>query len=67
MYKSELEPNPITDAIELLKLNNDSNELIQMAEEKIKTSNDYYHFVGDFNTTKVYWEIFKETILNQNK
>ena len=68
MYKLEFEPNPEIDAIELLKTNNDIESIIKMADHKIEISNDYFHFVGDFNTTKKYWEIFKETVINnQNK
>lgn len=67
MYKGELEPIPEVDAIELLKTNTDFDSIIKMCDSKIETSNDYYHFVGDYNTTKSYWERFKEQILNQNK
>jgi hypothetical protein len=67
MYKGELEPNPIVDAIELLKINTDFDSIIKMCNSKIETSNDYFWFVGDYNTTKSYWKEFKEQVLNQNK
>lgn len=67
MYRGELEPIPEVDAIELLKNNNDIESIIKMVDHQIETSNDYYHFVGDYNTTKSYWERFKQQILNQNK
>lgn len=64
MYKGELEPIPELDAIELLKTNNDIESIIKMVDYKIETSNDFYHFVGEYNTTKSYWKRFKEQILN---
>lgn len=65
MYKGELEPNPEIDALEMLKQTTNTSELLTLVENKIETSNDYYHFVGDYNTTKSYWERVKETIINK--
>jgi len=64
---AELEPNPYTEAAKDLKETKDIKELLEKATKKIETSNDYFHFVGGYNTTKSYWKYYKEALEEHQK
>jgi hypothetical protein len=67
---AELEPNPYTEAAKDFKETKDIKGLLTKVTKKIETSNDYFHFVGGYNTTKSYWKFYKEALeelQNSNK